>query len=113
MVVTYHKPLTTILNPKKIIHPLAAAQLQRWTWTLSTHMYNIEFRFITAHANADEFSHLPLKCAPPDNPHADARVFNISQMEALPVTTHRLRSASLSDKLLSKAIRYTQGNWPV
>lgn len=75
-------------------------------------MYDIEFRSTTAHANADGLSCLPLKCAPPDNPYPDARVFNLSQMETLPVTTRQLRTATLSHKLLSKAIRYTQGNWP-
>ena len=34
-IVTDHKPLITILGPKKGIPPLAAARLQRWAWTLS------------------------------------------------------------------------------
>ena len=73
-------------------------------------MYDIEFRSNGAYANADGLSPLPLKSSPPDDLHADTRVFNLSQIEALPVTTCQLRAATSSDKLLSKAIRYTQGN---
>ena len=33
-IITDHKPLTTILGPKKGVPPLAAARLQRWAWIL-------------------------------------------------------------------------------
>ena len=42
--VTDHKPLTTILNPRKGIPSLAAARLQRWAIILSVYMYEIEFK---------------------------------------------------------------------
>ncbi len=35
--VTDHKPLTTILNPRKGIPSLAAARLQRWAMILSAY----------------------------------------------------------------------------
>ena len=41
--VTDHKPLTTILGPKKGIPSLAAARLQRWALILSAYNYQIEF----------------------------------------------------------------------
>ena len=110
--VTDHKPLTAILGPKKGIPPLAAARLQRWAWILSAYSYQIEFRPTGDHSNADGLSRLPLRISPPDDPYADPKVFNVSQMEALPVTLRRLRAATSSDKALSKAIRYTKGSWP-
>ena len=108
--VTDHKPLTAILGPKKGIPPLAAARLQRWAWILSAYMYTyqIEFRPTGDHGNADGLSHLPLRVSPPDDP----KVFNVSQMEALPVTVRKLRAATFSDRILSKVIRYTKGSWP-
>ena len=42
-IVTDHKPLTSILGPKKGIPSLAAARLQRWAWILSAYTYEIEF----------------------------------------------------------------------
>lgn len=55
VLVTDHKPLMTILGPKKGLTTLAAARLQRWTILLSAYHYDIEFRSTTAHANADGF----------------------------------------------------------
>ena len=89
-IVTDHKPLTTNLGPKKGIPPLAAARLQRWAWILSAYTYQIEFHPTGDHGNTDGLSRLPLRIAPPDDPNSDPRVFNISQMEALPVTVRQL-----------------------
>ena len=91
---------------------MAAARLQRWAWILSAYTYKIEFQPTGDHANADGLSRLPLRIIPPDDPNADPRVFNLSQMEALPVTVCQLRAATASDRLLSKVYRYTKGNWP-
>ena len=60
ILVTDHKPLTTILGPKRGIPPLAAARLQHWAYTLSAYSYTIKFRPTTEHANADELSRLLL-----------------------------------------------------
>ena len=59
--VTDHKPLLTILGPKRGLPTLAAARLQRWTLLLAAYQYDIEFRSPTEHSNADGFSRLPLK----------------------------------------------------
>ena len=109
---TDHKPLTSILGPKKGIPSLAAARLQRWAWILSAYHYEIEFRPTGEHANADGLSHLPLEGITPPSTDSDPRIFNISQMEALPVTVRKLRAATASDPILSKVYRYIQDKWP-
>ena len=58
LLVTDHKPLTTILSPKAA---LAAARLQRWAIMLSPYNYEIEFRPTKQHANADTLSRLPIE----------------------------------------------------
>ena len=58
--VTDHKPLTTILGPKKGVPSVAAARLQRWALLLAAYDYDIEFRSTSAHGNADALSRLPL-----------------------------------------------------
>ena len=111
-IITDHKPLTAILGPKSGIPPLAAARLQRWAWILSAYKYEIEFRPTGKHGNADGLSRLPLSGISPEEASSDPRVFNISQMESLPVTVRQLRSATHSDRLLSKVYRYVKGSWP-
>ena len=58
--VTDHKPLLTVLGPKKGIPPMAAARLQRWAHLLSAYDYAIEFKPTQQHGNADGLSRLPL-----------------------------------------------------
>ena len=85
ILVTDHKPLTTILGPKRGIPPLAAARLQRWAYTLSAYSYTIEFRPTREHVNTDGFSRLPLGtryAASLDH----VGTFPVGQIQAVPVT---------------------------
>ena len=51
--ISNHRPLTTILSPKRGIPPLAAARLQRWAIIMSASWYDIEFRCTQDQGNAD------------------------------------------------------------
>ena len=113
VLVTDHKPLTTILGHKQGIPPLAAARLQRWGLILSAYSYTIEFRPTKQHANADGLSRLPLgnrheaslDCIAIDD-------FIIGQIQALPVTTDQVKTATRQDRALSQVCRYTLHGWP-
>ena len=109
--VTDHKPLTTILGPKKGIPALSAARMQRWALLLSAYTYDIRFRPTQAHGNADGLSRLPVRedqSCTPDN----AMVFNIAQLDALPVCSSELMAATRTDPQLSKVLQYVRKGWP-
>ena len=111
--VTDHKPLTTILNPRKGIPSLAAARLQRWAIILSAYQYEIEFKYTQDHSNADGLSWLPLltvNSPKGQSPHVD--VFNVGQLDSLPVTAQQLGQATRKDVILSKVWRYSKSGWP-
>ena len=110
--VTDHKPLTAILGPKKGIPPLAAARMQRWALLLSGYSYDIHFRPTTAHGNADCLSRLPLSHSSAIGNYEDASLFNICQVEALPIHAAQLMAATRSDLLLSKVLQYARCGWP-
>ena len=96
VLVTDHKPLTTILGHKHGIPSLAAARLQRWALILSAYSYVIEFRPTRQHANADGLSRLPLGNrheASLDCIAVDA--FIIGQIQALPVTCDQAKSTTI------------------
>ena len=107
---TDHKPLTTILGPKKGTPPIAAARLQRWALQLATHNYTIQFRPTKAHANSEALSRLPLKGT--ESKEAKADLFSVRQIEALPVTLVQRKCAISCDPILSKVLRYTKYGWP-
>ena len=94
ILVTDHKPLVTILGPKKGIPSLAAARLQRWAVLLSAYKYDIKFKSTEAHANADGLSRLPLMQTTAEGQSPEASVFNIAQIDCLPVTSVQVRQAT-------------------
>ena len=111
--VTDHKPLVTILNPRKGIPSLAATRLQRWALILASYQYEIEFKPTDKHSNADGVSRLPL-------PHScdmegrvsEATLYNLQQLDGLPVTADQISTATRNNPLLSKVKHYTLTGWP-
>ena len=112
VLVTDHKPLTSIFGPKRGIPEMAAARLQRWAIILSAYSYEIEFRPTDQHANADGLSRLPLSQTVAGGTSSEPRLFNVSQMESLPVGVPQLRQATRNDRVLSEVLRFTQSGWP-
>ena len=110
--VTNHRPLTTILGPKNGVPSLAAARMQRWSLLLSAYSYNIEFRPTAAHANADGLSRLPLPGETRVDPPSEVSVFNVAQVQALPVTVAQLQQATRNDPILGKILRCIRRGWP-
>ena len=110
--VTDHKPLTTILGPKKGIPSLAAARLQRWAILLSAYNYDIRYKCTTDHANADGLSRLPLPCTQPSDDTQGPDTFIIGQVQALPVTSRDIEKATRRDPTLSQVYRFVQSGWP-
>ncbi|XP_064394484.1 uncharacterized protein K02A2.6-like [Halichondria panicea] len=107
--ITDHKPLTAIFGSKKGIPTLAAARLQRWALLLSTYDYEIQFKPTESHSNADG---LPLPVLDSDNGGEAVSLFNVSQVQSLPVTFQQVQQATKRDPVLSKLLRYVREGWP-
>ena len=110
--ITDHKPLVTIMGPKKGIPSLAATRLQRWTILLSAYDYTIQYKSTTNHGNADGLSRLLLPSTLPDLDSQCVTTFNIAQVQALPVTFGDIQKATRRDTILGKVYRYVQEGWP-
>ena len=81
LLVTDHKPLVTLLGPKRGIPTLAAARLQRWAILLSAYQYKIEYRSALKHANA--LSRLPLPVGSKSEEFAEVKLRNFLQIGSL------------------------------
>ena len=110
--ITDHKPLLAILGPKKGIPPLAAARLQRWSILLSAYNYDIQFKSTSAHANADGLSRLPISDNITPDQSVEVSLFNVAQINCLPVTAQQIDRLTKSDPCLSKVLQYTRQGWP-
>ena len=109
---TNYKPLTAILGPKKGIPSLAAARLQRWAIILAAYNYSIEFKPTQQHGNADGLSRLPLPSNKSPEYSKAPSVFNVYQIETLPMDANEVQKATRSDPLLKKVLLYTKKGWP-
>ena len=110
--ITDHKPLTSIFGPKKGVPTIAAARLQRWALKLAAYSYEIQFRRTEEHSNADGLSRLPLQHTTPVGHTVEPTVFNMRQIDSLPVTATKLTTATRTDKILSRVYRYVLQSWP-
>ena len=111
--ITDHKPLLSIFGTKKGIPAMAAARLQRWAILLSAYRYEVEFRPTGKHGNADGLSRLPLNQGHAEGMSLEAGIFQVQQLENLPVTTKHLKSATRNDPFLSKILIFVKEGWPV
>ena len=75
---------------------------------LSSYQYDIKFKNTVAHTNADGLSRLNST----EELAIEASVFNISQIDFLPVTAMQIRQATSTDPTLSKILNYTKNGWP-
>ena len=100
------------MGPKKGIPSLAAARLQKRAILLSAYDYNIYYKSNTEHGNADGLSRLPLPVTTPSLDIQSATTFNISQIQALPVTFQFIQKATRRDPVLGKVYHNVIGGWP-
>ena len=95
----------TLVGPRKGVPTVAAARLQRWSLLLSA---DIEFRPTAAHGNADALSRLPLPEGGVERP-SESHLYNIHQLEMLPITSQTIKKATQRDPVLRK----TEGFHPL
>ena len=112
VLVTDHKLLTTIIGDKRGILSMAAARLQCWAIKLSAYTYKIKFRWTQEHANADCVSRLPMNSIVATGHSSEPALFNVSQIESLPVTVKQLAQATRKDRILSAVYEGITKGWP-
>ena len=81
--------------------------MQHWALLLSAYLYDILFRPTGAHGNADGLeSQMQITSD-------DATVFNLAQIQSLPVLSSDLETATRNDPLLNKVLQYVRQGWPL
>ena len=106
--VTDHKTLTAILSPKRGKLSLAAACMQHWALLLAGYKYDIHYRPTSAHCNADGLSRLPLVDSSFAGDYNDATVFNVGQLEVMPVQASQVSTATRTNPILRQVLRYAR-----
>ncbi|GFS86755.1 transposon Tf2-6 polyprotein [Trichonephila clavipes] len=94
--ITDHKPLIAIFGSKRGLPVLAATRLLHYALILQSFEFDIIFRKTIEHGNADFLSRLP-KTSEELEVKDDITIFQMSQIEALPVTSKELRQETSKD----------------
>lgn len=94
-----HKPLVQIFNPDKSIPVMSATRMQHYALFLQGFSYDIRYRNTKEHGNADAMSRLPL-CSEDTHMFDETDVFQIQNIETLPLTVKDIATHTKSDKLL-------------
>ncbi|XP_062916811.1 palmitoyltransferase ZDHHC9 isoform X1 [Mobula hypostoma] len=109
---TDHQLLVSIFNPRKGIPVMTAQRLQRWSFFVEGHMYDIEHKGTKQHGNADGLLHLPLPTSEITTQMDSAEVFHTTIVEQLPVTNSLIERETRNDPILSKVYDLTVKGWP-
>ena len=80
---------------------------------MTAYQYEVEFRATDKHANADGLSRLPLEITTEEDTLTQAAsLFNLQQIEKLPVRTDKIAQLTANDPILSKVMTFVQQGWP-
>jgi len=107
--VTDHKPLMFILNPKSDLPPISAACIQRFAIFLSTYDYSTECKNTKVHTNADSLPRLPIEG---DEEDTVDNLFKVSPVDGLPIAAIDIATETIKDSVLSHFYPYVLQGWP-
>ena len=80
---------------------------------MSAYQYEVEFRATDKHANADGLFRLPLDVTTEEDAFTQAAsLFNLQQLNRLPVKADKISQVTANDPVLSKVITCVQQGWP-
>jgi len=118
ILVTDHKPLTTLFGPRNGTPLLAANRLARWALWLNQFDYSIEYRKTADHGNADALSRLPTG----DDMDFDREesgedadmvcAIRVLSLQVKPFDANILRQESNKDPVIATVMRYVKEGWP-
>ena len=91
---------------------MTVARLQRYALFLAGFEYSIEYKNTTQHGNADGLSRLPLEEAHDKERVDPVEIFQVSQMEVLPVSADMIHQATQRDPIFSRVMEHTKQGWP-
>ena len=85
--------------------------MQRYALFLQGYDYDIEYKSSKSHANCDGLSRLPYSHGE-ELPDSDsAEIYNLSQLDSLPVCANDVKRETRRDPTLSKVLDFTMNGW--
>ncbi|UYV73841.1 hypothetical protein LAZ67_11001093, partial [Cordylochernes scorpioides] len=109
-ILTDHKPLVGMFNPKKPIPQVLSPRMLRWCLTLAAYTYTMEYKPGKVNCNADALSRLPLNECPSVVPNVREVFFIESEYAA--INSSEVAKITSKDPILSKVKFWAMNRWP-
>lgn len=109
---TDHQPFEKLLAPTAPLPQTTSARIQRWAIFLMGFTYDVRFK---KHGNVDGLSRLPLPTTSEETANIAGLEFvnDIDDFAAMAVvTSEKIQTATRSDPVAGRALRYTANGWP-
>lgn len=111
-IVTDHKPLLGIFDPKKPMSNTLSPRLTRIAIALMSHNYRIIYKPGNQIGNADGLSRWPQPMAEEPEPYIGEILLMAEAPDDFPFDAKALAQATLTDKILSRVIHHVLSGWP-
>ncbi|XP_059062802.1 uncharacterized protein K02A2.6-like [Achroia grisella] len=111
-IITDHKPLLGIFDPKKPMPNMISPRLTRIAIALTSHNYEIKYKPGPEIGNADHLSRWPQPVQSEPQTHIGEVLLMAEAPEDFPFDAEDIARETNRDKILSKVIYYIQRGWP-
>ncbi|KAM3961452.1 LOW QUALITY PROTEIN: uncharacterized protein ACR2FA_004568 [Aphomia sociella] len=112
IIVTDHKPLLGIFDPKKPMPGMLSPRLTRIAIALSAHSYEITYRPGSQIGNADGLSRWPKpEPIPPEQDFGEVLLMAEATLD-FPFSAEEIAKQTKKDKILAQVIHHMQCGWP-
>ena len=111
-VVTDHKPLLGIFNPKKPLPVMLSPRLIRIAIALTSHDYDITYRPGSQIGNADSLSRWPQPVPDQEDQFLGEILMIAEKLEDFPYTAKEIARETEKDKVLSRVCHFLRSGWP-
>lgn len=112
-IVTDHKPLLGIFDPKRPMPTVLSPRLTRIALLLTSHSYNIIYKPGTEIGNADGLSRWPQPVFEEPEPTLSDVLLMAETPADFPIDIEHIASATKRDRILSRVSHYILGGWPI
>ncbi|XP_052747502.1 uncharacterized protein K02A2.6 isoform X1 [Bicyclus anynana] len=111
-IVTDHKPLLGIFDPKRPMPSILSPRLTRIAIALTAHDYSITYQPGSQIGNADSLSRWPLPVPEQEDQSLCEVLLMAEKVEDFPYTAHEIASETTKDQTLSRIVHFLRCGWP-
>ena len=106
---TDHKPLVSLFDPKKSVPQLSSARVKRWPLLLAAYDFDIELIPGKENCAADFLSRKPGHRKPSEEEQVPVQVLLIQEEQI--INSKTVKEETAKDTILSKVLKFTKDGW--